>query len=196
MFGQALSQRTRTIPFSSRPISESLQPDDQVVIIDREKEGAVFVRQPSARQTIEYAVRSSDLAAVVKVDDVGGILVQGGSWVDTRVAGTISDVLMAGKRRVVRGQRLEFLVSGGEMMIGSVRVKAWDKPKVEAQKQYLVFLQGDPETGVFYPSYGPRLIEQARVVGRPQSELGGKIHDPLDGLTLETVAAEVRRLGR
>ncbi len=192
-FGQSPSPRTRNISFSDRPIAEQLGPDDQVVIINRQMEGARFRPEPSARQRIEYQVRISDCLVVIDVDEVAGILAEGGTWVDTRIVGTISDVLMARKQPLSRGQRLEFHASGGEIRIGTVLVKAWDRPKVQPYKRYLVFLQLMPDTGISYPAYGPLLIENGRVANQSRYDGGREIPDPLRGLTLAKVKFEVSR---
>ena len=190
---QSTAPRVRTIPYTGRPIADRLQADDQIVTVAREVGGVEMAGKASLRNAIEYKVRMSDIVVTLDVSEAGGVLVEAGAWIDTRVAGTVREVLMARKPPLSVGERIEFHVFGGEIQIGTVLVKAWKRPNIVSRKRYLVFLETMPDTRIAYPTYGPFLIEKGRVQRQSRSQLGPGIQEPLNDQPVARIAAEVRR---
>jgi hypothetical protein len=83
--GQQSSPRVRTLPYSLEPIANQLLPEDDVVLVEREFDSALFP-DPSASDIIAYAGGRADLVAVIDVKEVVSFLAENGTWVRTRVS--------------------------------------------------------------------------------------------------------------
>jgi hypothetical protein len=175
------------------PITERLLPDDDVVMIAREEEsGIVYDPEPTAAQLIALTVIRSDIVVVLVPNEIGGLLVEDGTWIHTRVIGTTDEVFMSKRRRVTTGQRLDFQTPGGEVRVGKVLVKALDTPKLTIGRRYLVFLRAT-DSGTLFPTHEPLLIENGKLSNWRVTEPGSSTIDPLHGLSFDEVVKEVRR---
>lgn len=194
---QDRSPRVRLIPDGvGMTIAERLLPGDEVVVIQRPIDASVYNEQPSASDIIMSTVEISGIIAVVTVDEVTPFLVDEDTWINTRIVTTVEDVVLVRRRSVSAGQALEFHFVGGEIMIGHVLVKAWEPPVLRNGKRYLIFLDNNSAK---WATHAPLLIDGERLVStRPveRGVLGRTIRDPLDGLSLNDVIEEVRRLAR
>jgi hypothetical protein len=191
VLAQAPQPRVRVVPYTvGKPITERLLPDDQVVVVSRLEEGAVFVQEPTPLQMLRTAVDMSDVVVVIEVSQVIGTLVEEGTWIRTRVVGAVQDVMLSRDREIVGKQGLEIEADGGEVLIGKVVVKASQGPGVEARKRYLMFLMAHPNRNVWFLAHLPLLIDNGKLVSTRQTR------DPLDGLTLAEVTKEVQRLAK
>jgi hypothetical protein len=201
---QQASRRVRTIPWTTTPITDRLRPDDDIVIVDRVKESAQFDREPTWLEFTRLKADSSNMIVVVEIADVGPVLAEKDTWIDTRASGTVKEVLMSGEPAgIAREQRIAFQNPGGEMMIGQVLVRAWDKMRVERGKRYFVFLWRNADTGVLYANHAPLLIDKGTLTNPWESESStrrdlpyGVKRDPLHGLKLADVANEVKRFAK
>ena len=136
------------------------------------------------------------MAALAEVRQVSGIVVDDGTWIHTRVVCVVKEVLKDRNRPLRPGGRLQFEISGGEVAIGKVLVKAWDVPKLQAGRTYFVFAAVNSDTGVLFPNHVPMLVDgdilvstQVQIAGAPETTA-----DPLNGFSLGRLLAEVHRL--
>lgn len=197
IFAQRRPPHVRTISHGlGISITDRLLPDDEIVVITREFDTVQFFPEPTAGQVIEDVVGMADIVAIVDTREVRGILVEDGTWIDTRVVGTVRDILSFSKNtRIGRGQQLELQATGGEMMIRKVLVRA-GRPSIVSRRRYLMFLAADPVTGVLNPIRTPLLIENNKLVNPLQIQQGSTTRDPLHGLVLNQVTTEIRRLAK
>ena len=103
------------------PIARRLIPGDEVVIIHPLEGGDAITpgAKLSVEQVIEDVALRSDIVAVIELETVEGVLARDGAWVDTRVAGTVRDVLRVSKnhriaRATHRGVAVRRNGEGGE----------------------------------------------------------------------------------
>lgn len=101
----AVLQRVR-YDDSGRPIAELLQPDDAVVIIDREGEGAHDDAKPTLEAVLRDLTRSTDAVVLADVTDASPELVDIGRWIDTRLTGTVTEVVGTRRVKLAAGQRI------------------------------------------------------------------------------------------
>jgi len=177
-----------------QPIVERLLPDDDVVLISPDYDVVVPDHVLSAAEVIADATARADLVAVVAVDDVKAILVDNGAWIRTRLSGLITRVLSASLhgQALSKRKRVDVYITGGELRIGQVLVKAGNPLKLPAARQYLLFMKDDGAAPGPGPTHTPLLIEQ----GKLQDTLppGVSDHaDPLNGMALSALVSEVRR---
>jgi hypothetical protein len=180
------------------PIPERLRPDDQVVVITLE--GADMVtpaRRLSAKDVIDDAAVRADVVAVVDVERIDALLASKDAWIQTRLTGTISRILRINKGRRFRlGQHVDARVSGGELAIGQVTVRATDsRPFISSglreHRSYLLFLTQDGD--VLDALHPPVLVENARLSYPSPWRHAYANPDPLAGMTLNAAEKVVRR---
>ena len=190
----AQAPRVRMLPYSLQPIEDQLLPNDEVVVIKRVYDSGFFDRVPNAAEYISYSTERADAVALVDLMSVGGILVDGGTWVHTRMVGRVRQVIKSSARqKLSSGQRVELSVNGGELKIGNVLVKTEDALRLPIDRRYLLFMyDAGPTFGVDL-THRPLLVEHGRLVD-PQPRDPSKPSDPLSGLTLSSVIEEIRRV--
>jgi len=178
-------------------VPDRLLPDDETVVMTREGLEVVGPAQPwTVTQVIEHAALRSDLVAVVDVDSVKGVLVLNDSWVYTRLAGTVREVLRTSRAlQFEQGQRIEGDYPNGEIMLGGVRVKAGDRapvniPTFPEHRSYLLFLSN--ERGILQTAHPPLLIQDGKLTYLSPFRAMNLPPDALQGLTV----AEVARVAR
>jgi hypothetical protein len=178
------------------PIETRLLPDDQVVMIEGDEHGSVLMKEPTPSQALAYAVAGSHIAVVVSVDEVRGSLTDDKSWIQTRITGTVVDILMARKPHAVQGERLEVEYEwGGELKIGTCLVRAGHPLHMKAGAPYLLFIRVHDTTGALYPFETPLQISDGRLFSPQEPGRGVKAH-PLHGLKLIEVAEQIKRLAK
>jgi hypothetical protein len=71
------------------PLESRLLPDDEVVVLERAGywDGIVFLDPVSKANMIEDRLAGSDIAVVLDIDGVQGMLTDDRSWIRTRVTG-------------------------------------------------------------------------------------------------------------
>ena len=181
------------------PIASRLKPTDEIVVIERpEPFGVRFNSPPTLPEQVGHAVFVCDAAVVVTPDRVEPRLSDDGSWVETRIAGVVSDVAMARKRPLKTGQRIEIVdESGGQLTIAKVLVKAGVSPKVDANREYLMFLKENPDTGVLWPCQTALLVEGG-ILWNPWNRDATERKDPYSGAKVadvkKLIAAELQRI--
>ena len=191
---QPPAQRVRTIPRTTKPIAQRLLPDDEVVVIDEIQERTVFDGEPTPALVIRHAMLGSVAVAIVRVDEVLGVLADGGTWIDTRAVGQVERLLIPDKKEILTKDRLQFETAGGEMMIGKVLVRAGKSLGVQPGSRYLMFFT--KHDGSLYPEYMPLRIDGDTVVNPWQLEPGSTTKDPLHGLKLAEITKQIRRLAK
>lgn len=195
---QQAPPRVRVMSASANaPISDRLLADDEIVVVTRNDNSVVPVPEPSAREVVDDAVERSDVIAIVEIDKVTGLLVEEGQWIETRVGGRVREVLKSwNSDEISPGRALEWHITGGQLMIGKILVKAGGVFALQEGRPYLMFLQANSLTGVLYPVHLPLLVENGRLVDPRQVEQGSTARDPLHDLAFQEIAEEVRRLTR
>lgn len=185
--------RVRTISNVAGSIEQQLLPDDDVVIITSDRGGSAMTRQPTRAQLINYQRDWADVAVVAEVVGMSGIAIDGEAWIGTRVMAKTYDVLMNKKpiETVAPTRRIEFQTSDGELMIGSVLVKAGRIPTMQLGRTYLLFLRRNQDSGILAPSFPPLLVERGQITAATEEWQPG-MRNPLVGQSLAKVAALLR----
>jgi hypothetical protein len=149
---QRRAPHVRTIPEVRVPIVDRLLPDDDIVVITGvEENGILPEHELTTLEVIKDAVAISDLIATVDIQEVKGLLTDDGMWINTRVAGTVQQVLSSKTLPPERGQRIEALYVGGETKIGKVLVRAGKAGAIQRIRRYLMFLELEPSTKLSGP---------------------------------------------
>jgi hypothetical protein len=197
LLGRSQDQAVRVIPYQEKAIQDQLRPDDQIVVISREVDAQQIESAPTTQELLRHIVYIADVIAIVEVNDVSGVLVDGGTWINTRVASTAKNVLKDQNRPLRVGSTLWFQFSGGKMTIGKVVVKAWDVPTTTVGRSYLMFLKVEPTDGRLYPVSVPYLIDgDVLKADLPFPTAAGEGPNPLNGYPLQKLIADVRRLAK
>jgi hypothetical protein len=146
----AESPRTRVMRAGEQPIVERLLPDDEVVLISPDYDVVVPDHVLSAAEAIADATARADLVAVVAVDDVKAILVDNGAWIRTRLSGLITRVLSASLhgQALSKRKRVDVYITGGELRIGQVLVKAGNPLKLPAARHCCSCRMTEPHPGL------------------------------------------------
>lgn len=180
--------KVRTIPaYAGVPIVDRLLPDDELVVITRDYDLVHAEPEPTVEQWIDEAIRTADTVAVVELREVGGILVDNGTWIHTKLSGIARDVLKtSADRRISAEDTIELELVGGEMTFGKVRVQTNESMTFLTNRQYVMFL--DVQGTTLAMGYAPLLIENERLIGIHN---GGAAMNKLHAATLSDVRRRV-----
>ncbi|MEZ5417262.1 MAG: hypothetical protein R2708_07960 [Vicinamibacterales bacterium] len=128
----------------------------------------------SGFDALRVAARSrTAIVATVDVSEVRSELALDGAWVHTVFRGTVARVHRMGpdverRHRIQSGEHIEFHVSGGQVNINHVVVKAVPVVPFPTARQYLVFLSSKQvEHGWSVTSTTPLLVEGESFVAVP-----------------------------
>lgn len=189
---QQTSRRTRAIKFTSRPIAESLLPDDEIVTLPRLGAGGMITEIDTADEVLAAAVPYTTIA-LVDVTGVSPLLTSEGTIIRTQFVGSVAEVLSTGARRpstdhVRPGQIIEFTNVGGEVAIRGVIVRADPVVDYAYPKRYLAILGAKShENGWTMPLSPPLLLTQDTLTAVvPAASL-------LTGLRLEGIRAAIKK---
>ena len=187
-------KRPRVIFFDTFPIADKLRPDDEVVVVEMRADEVVTDETLSGFKALQAAARRrTAVVATIDVSDVRGELAMNGAWVHTVFRGTVAQVHRVGsvagrRRRVERGERIEFHISGGEATIRHVLVRADQTVPFPTARQYVVFLsEMETEHGWSLVDTVPLLIEGDKLVAVAPAT------SPMSGVTLSDLRRAVRR---
>jgi len=129
-----------------------------------------------------------------------GILIESGKWIETRVTGTIRNVIRSSNdRQFSRGARIVARIDGGELMIGKVLVRASSGglvPDLPVHQSYFLFLTN--YAGSMRPVYVPLRITDGRLhyTWSESDDPDPNKSRPLEGLTVVELSEQVRRVPR
>ena len=181
----------RLLPYDPRsPISGRLRNDDAIVVVDRHWDVVdLELGSRPIEATIAYVQAVSDVAAIVDVNDVSGILVENGAWIQTHIIGRVRRVLSSSTHAspLRRGGNITVIFEGGEVHLGMTLVRAGDVVAMQSRQQYLMFLIQN--NGTYQASVTPMLVRDGRVLNvNPKDEGAAK----LDGMALSTIQRVIR----
>lgn len=152
--------------YDTFPIAAKLRPDDEVVIVEMRADESVADRVSSGFDALRAAARHRTvIVATIDVCEVRSEVALDGAWVHTVFRGTVARVHRIGpdvERRhgIQSGEDIEFHVSGGQVNINHVVVKAAPVVPYPASRQYLVILSGrQVEHGWSVTATTPLLVE-------------------------------------
>lgn len=184
-------QKVRSLPHQNVPIESRLQPDDQVVEMDYWADVMYVSHDNETReQQVERMAGEASSVSVVRVTQVEPFLAENGSWIRTRVAGVIDEVLKGSNDK-----KFEAQLDGGEMLIRGVRIKAGSYPVARPGTRYLVFAQSIEGTSWIVDMF---TMDNGKGVSRPEwARAKGLPPNPFDRRSSQQTIAEVRKaLGR
>jgi hypothetical protein len=191
---QRPAPHVRVIPEGLQPIVDRLLPDDEVVVISRGEEDVLLPDHDlTVPELIQEAVGMSDLIATVDVQEVTGFLADDGMWINTRVVGTVRQVLSSTKMPTQVGQRIEIEWFGGELRIGKVLVRAGYT--IQPRRRYLWFLEAEPTRKTLSTTRMPFVIQNGTLV-RPWSLQPTETRDLLEGVKLAEFTKQIRRFSK
>jgi len=177
--GQVPARRTRTIPFSGKPVAESLLPDDDIVEIAPFGEALGRYDEPP-RVLFERGVQRAAMIVEVDVTVVSGVLADEGMFVRTRFVGQVREVIAARNVKpgdgISVGQPLEFSVGGGEVAIRGVVVRTVLRADYPFPAQYVVVLDHKAQENGWSVGLSPPLLiagDKASPVAPAKSIIGG-----------------------
>jgi hypothetical protein len=196
--GRPGSLRERVVAYMPGvTLASRIQPDDEILVVERFQEIDFIEAQPplTVSQILKGETDKADTVVVIAVDKIEGALTSDQSWVETRVRGTIRDVLKSRSAQRAAGESLTMMYPhGGEITIGRCRVKAGIPFKVAAGRQYLLFLKLDENKQLSADS--ALGIEGGKLVNPWELEPSSKLKSPLHGQSLDAVARELRAIER
>jgi hypothetical protein len=137
-------QKTRKVDRKpGRPITEELLPTDEVLQVEEWQPPGVPPRPPQGRSRLQQMTIEASAVFVVTVDSVTGTLSLEGDWIDSSVVAAVSQVLKNSDPPAQSGHLLTFGATGGEIAIGSQKIRATlkDNHPFEPGRSYLVFLR-------------------------------------------------------
>jgi hypothetical protein len=184
------------------PIAERLLPGDEVVVVTDFPEISGLVDEPvSIPAEVAWHVALSDAAVVVEVSGVKSRLTPEGLWIESTITARVLSVAMErrpGTRQIIQQSELEGKaielrwIHGGEVSIGSVRVRAHPS-QLEAGRRYLVFMTRGSD-GEWYLSSRFEIVtgDTLRHLFEPDKNRRYN-RSPLDGLPLERVMLDLKR---
>jgi hypothetical protein len=114
----------------------------------------------------------------------------------------VRDVLMKSKNGTpFVGQQIKAQTSDGEIIVGTVRVRAQesgtpDLPKFVVGTRYLLFLENFNGSGVYYPTHVPVIVDHGRLTYSVPDEEPNQIRNPLEAHTYQEVTRVIRESGR
>ena len=144
---QKLETKTRKVDRQrGRPITDVLQPTDEVVEIVEWQPAGVPPLPPQGRTQLQQMTFEASAVFVVTVDSVTGTVSPEGDWIESSVVAAVSEVLKNSEPPSQPGHLLTFGATGGEIAIGSQKIRASLPESVpfKTGRSYLVFL---PERG-------------------------------------------------
>jgi hypothetical protein len=127
------------------------------------------------------------------MDSVSGRWSEDESWIETELQFTPTEVLYsrtseAAKRRSM-ALHYEF---GGQMQVGSVRVRAGMPLNVQVDRSYVLFFSKYPD-GRLYFTRTPLAIERERLVDTWSSLKTPGDHELFGGMRLNVARAQIRK---
>ena len=146
------AQASRVIPFDRNvPIAERLRPTDTIVKV---KKTGFPPLEGSGRETFQEEIKrlgDYQTIAVLRVLNIDGQLVDGGTWVRTEVRSSVRDIV---RDRLSAAQSGFIVMShdGGQVRIKNTTVDAGVYPVFSPGQQYLVFLALDRRRNTLSPS--------------------------------------------
>ncbi|WP_291986301.1 hypothetical protein [Luteitalea sp.] len=191
--GAQTTLRTRTVFFDTFPITDKLHTDDEVVIVEMRADEAVTDKSLSGLAALRSAARRrTAIVATVDVAEVRGESALDGAWVHTVFRGTVAQVHRIGpdvdrRHRIRNGERIEFHVSGGEINVRNVIVRAQPVIPFPASRQYIVFLSGRQGEQGLNVTATPLLVDGENLVAVASA------NSSMAGLTLGDLRRAVRR---
>jgi len=195
---QSKQPRVRTLAWSpDAPIPGRLLPDDEVVRVKLQGDLDYIVpgHALTPDEVIEDLAVRADLVAVIHVTSLQGFLSQHDTWVSTRLTGTVREVIRERKAGEFQGgQRLEAVLSGGEVVIGNVRVQLGDPQPLPLHQSSLLFLHR--REGSLAVDHLPVVIEKGKLRYPRRQQLPPELKDvpanAIQGLTLAVVRRVVK----
>jgi hypothetical protein len=186
--------RVRELRAAEQPIADRLLPGDDIVHISPDYDVAMPDHVLNAAETIADAASRADLVAIVDVNDVSAALVDNGSWIRTRLAGRVRQILKTSSRtrkHFSEGNRVELYVTGGELKIGKVIVRAAEVLRLPAHREYLLFMRDDGASLGLGPTLTPLMVDRGLLVDTFPIGVRNAA-TPLNGLALNAVAAQLK----
>jgi len=179
-------------------IVDRLMSEDRSVVISRRLEPEPIGSPQDWHEVLREVVSRSDIVVMIEERAVDCVLSEGGSWIDTRIRGTVGKVLrQAQARKVATGSDLEVHMSGGELMVGKVRVVARDPSAAVEINQVptggvlLLFLRDYSNT--WYPMHPPLIVNS--VTKYPwRYEVANQPINPLENMSIEDIGNEIARI--
>jgi len=196
--GQSVPRHVREVTWNLNVrIADVVRPDDEVIELTRDFLEVAAPKSPlSVHEVAEDVAVRADLVALVDASSVDTVLSQNESWIDTRVTGTIREILRASESLHFQpGQPLDMRISGGERLFGTVVVRAGDRapvtvPRVIPHVQYFVFLKRSQDAfSLIHPLL---VVENQRVKYLSRLQATNIPSNPLEGLSVQELVRIVR----
>jgi len=193
--GTKPGERVRVIAYDpDSPIASRLLPKDDVVQVNKSSFPPLIAM--NANQTLDEGFDDamlSDAIVLARGLTNGGILIDGGTWIQGKVTGSIVDVIKTTSPLDVEPGRVTFAHENGELFLKSVRVRAGTFPVFLPESRYLLFLGHDQSIG-WYLGRGFAVADNGVLTGMLQSngETRMRTH-ALYGQPLLKVLPELKR---
>jgi hypothetical protein len=185
---------TRRARIPLQPLAEQLRPGDRIVefYIDAEIDQVLPERPLTKSQSLRLAVAEAEQVVLVRITSAESQLIEGESWIATRLAGTVTEVIKAsGGATIGKEATVSFFTPGGEMKISGVLVRAGSRNPYQIGLTYLAFLQSDPNPAHNLTSSvagrSPLLVDGGRLKALTQYS------SELDGVSLAEVRAAAKK---
>ena len=192
----------RTLPYRTGvPLRDQLPPCNPGDVVQFHRYLGTFVDDPvdvPVDAVIDLLIRRSNLAVLMDVETVSGVVSENDTWISTHITGVVQEVLFSRTRTLRPGERLTSVLSGsGEATIGRCLVRTGEQLKVAKGRLNLMFLGAHVEdrNRPFFPTAVPFLIDNGRALNLSALEPGSTTNDPLHGQPLDLFRQRVRAVG-
>jgi hypothetical protein len=192
--GQAT--HVRSIEYSGTPIADQLVPSDEVVVVRRKFDVIEPQHFDTAEEIVDQTTRWAAGIAVVRFQSSQSVLVNGGTWIRTRMQTNIREVVKSTSRLTLRkGQNVEVSINGGQLKIGRALVRSESVPRVAAGREYLIFIHaGAGELGLEMIRM-PLQVDHGKLASTAKTRGYDSVVDPLDGQDMASVIQRIKSLG-
>ena len=183
---------TRTIAYlPGVALKTHLIPGDKTVVVTRTVNGIRPTSDPTIAQELIYAKGMSDSVVIAELVDDDSVLIEDDSWIGSRLRfRTVQAILPANSKADAEVNIV--WNGGGELRIGDVTVRAGLPWRPSASKRYLLFLGRNGDTGGYFMSRTPLVIENDLVVNPWQRDGAVKVKDVLHRRPLRSVLDSLR----
>jgi len=183
----------RVFRASDQPIADQLLPDDEIVVVTPDYDVAVPDHTLNAAETVIDATTRADVVAVVDVNRINAVFVDKGAWIRTQISGVLQETIKISSRvrpLYRRGKSVTLNVSGGELQLGRVLIRAGHPLRLRLHSEYLLFMKDHGDLGLS-PTHTPLVISNGRLVDTLPPGVAD-YPDPLVGLAVDDVKRMVR----
>ena len=191
---QAQRSRVRVERYEGKRLETVVRADDGLVVLQRDYDVAITKGPLTAWQELYRIVMSADIITIADVVAVEERRVDDDSWLMTSAHSAIRQLVYRYREDppLAVGDTFDVSIVGGQIEFNGVTVRAGSNVPPIAGRRYLLFLTSTDEG--YQPLHAPLAVVGARLTSTRAKGVPGVPADPLNGMLMSDVLAEVHRL--